>query len=288
MSGAAVDIDHLRGWIGRERTMRDIVTPRLAASLAAVLDDAGDHAAGEKAPPGIHWCLCPDIVPTAGLGEDGHPLRGGFLPPVPLPRRMWAAGSLRFHAPLHVGDVVDRTSCIVDVALKQGRSGPLCFLMLSHRYAVGEVTVIEERQDIVYREAGAPAAAPPRRPAPAAPGTFLPTPVLLQRYSALTFNAHRIHYDQDYCREVEGYADLVVHGPLQATLLLRLAIEAQPRHDLHAFSFRSLSPAFAGASLTLERSGSEPMTLRTIDADGRVAMEAIATWTAGPSDHPAA
>lgn len=233
------------------------------------------------APVMIHLCVAPPAAPTGGLGPDGHPARGGFLPPVPLPRRMWAGGAFTFHDDIRVGERVARTSTIRDVTLKEGRTGSLCFVTVDHRIESAGRLVIEERQDIVYRGADAPRA-PGERPEPAAPGTHrvvvVPSAALLFRYSALTFNGHRIHYDAPYATGVEGYPGLVVHGPLQATMLVQLAERLHGRRPAR-FDFRSLSPLFDDADFTLnaDEDGGD-LRLWTAGVGGPVAMEARASW----------
>jgi 3-methylfumaryl-CoA hydratase len=277
---AEIDIDTLRGWIGRTETTRDAVTCELVARFLATLDAVSVRLEpDDPAPLGIHWCLAPAVAPTSRLGPDGHPARGGFLPPVPLPRRMWAGGELVFERPLRIGETVRRTSRIEDVALKQGRSGPLCFVTMRHDIEADGAVAIRERQDIVYRGMDA-------NPAPSAPPPEAETwrrdveasPVLLFRYSALTFNGHRIHYDRRYCLETEGYPGLVVHGPLQATLLLHLAAELRDGTTPARFTFRGVAPAFDGV-LKLNASETDAgLRLWTSDADGRRCMEAEAQW----------
>ncbi|MBT0958272.1 MaoC family dehydratase N-terminal domain-containing protein [Alphaproteobacteria bacterium KMM 3653] len=276
-----MDLDHLRGWIGRREEASEMLTPVLAARFLATFDRSAEIAEGTEAPLLLHHCLCHGPVATAGLGPDGHPERGGFLPPVPLPRRMWAGGSIRFHSAARVGEVVTRQSEITDLRLKQGRSGPLCFVTLTHDYSAEGRAVLSEVQDIVYREAPAPGArvkALPPAPQSAEQLEVDPSPELLFRYSALTFNSHRIHYDLPYATGAEGYPGLVVHGPMQAALLAGLAqdlLGAAPTQ----FQFRGLSPAFAGTPLTLhaiEEDGG--MKLWSAAPGGPVAMEAYAEW----------
>ncbi|MDO5605644.1 MAG: MaoC family dehydratase N-terminal domain-containing protein [Paracoccus sp. (in: a-proteobacteria)] len=276
-----IDIDHLRQWIGREETCSEIVGGALVGRFNATFDDETDLRDGAPAPALIHLCLAPPAVPTAGLGPDGHPRRGGFLPPVALPRRMWAGGSFEFLDEIRIGETVTRKSVIRDVVLKEGRSGPLCFVTVDHHIDADGRHVLSERQDIVYRGedgAGAGAKTPPAAPEGAARRVVEASPALLFRYSALTFNGHRIHYDAPYVREVEGYPGLIVHGPMQATMLLRFAQEIRGARPVR-FDFRSLSPLFDNADFTLnadEDGGA--LRLWTARPGGPVAMEARATW----------
>ncbi len=262
------------GYVGRTETRRDVVDRRRVAGLAATL---GVAAPADALPPLWHWMLFQDWVMPEQVGPDGHPKRGGFLPPVHhLPRRMWAGGKLAFHAGLRVGEEVERTSTIVSVQAKSGASGDLVFVTVRHSIAGGEGVAIVEHQDIVYRSADG-VAVRPGAPAPAvaadARREVVPDPVLLFRYSALTGNGHRIHYDADYVRDVEGYPGLVVHGPLQATWLA--ALSPAP---LAAMTFRGQRPAFHGRALRLEgwREGSL-FRSRSRDPDDAVCMTAEAT-----------
>ncbi len=274
-----VDIDHLRSWIGREETASEGLSPTLVKQFCTTL--GAEVSDGDIAPQVIHFCLTQPAAPMDALGRDGHPARGGFLPPVPLPRRMWAGGALEFHAPLRVGQEVTRKSVIKDVVMKQGRSGPLCFVTVEHEIrGAGELAVME-RQDLVYREDGSGGAAPkPVGDVPQGDHTtsFMPTPTLLFRYSAMTFNGHRIHYDRDYAQQVEGYPGLVVHGPMKATLMCHFAgkIAGKPPKT---FRFRGLAPAFDGAEISLHaRKEGEGMKLWTVPAGGPASMEAWAGW----------
>ena len=276
----ALDIAHFRQWVGRSRETVDVITPRLAQSLAAILDDASEQKAGMVAPQGIQWCLSPDIAPMSGIGPDGHPARGGFMPPVPLPRRMWAGGALEFSGDFIVGDEIRRVSRIESVDLKEGRTGTLCFVAVSHEYSGSAGLLLTERQDVVYRDIS------PTRLAPA-PETvtvgevtaqFQADPVILARYSAVTFNGHRIHYDRDYCRDEELYPGLVVHGPLQATFLLRMAGQMLDRHTPRSFAFRGTSPLFDGQAVQLNGNRvADGLELWAADARGAVTMQATAT-----------
>ena len=240
-------------WIGHSITRTEPVTPRLIASFRATL--AGTLAPLDV-PPGVEFCLAPDICAPGLLGRDGHPRTGLYLPDLPLPRRMWAGGSLTRHGALAEDDMVTRVSTVEDVTFKEGRSGRLGFVAMRHLYQVDGQPRIDERQDIVYREDPAPDApkpAPPEaEPWPAAEGMdIVTTSTLLFRYSALTFNGHRIHYDAPYAREVEGYDGLVVHGPLQAIWMQNLAarlLGAAPRR----FDYRGTAPLICGEPARVE------------------------------------
>ena len=254
---------------GRTETRADTVSPdmlrRMAATLGVPVPDA--------VPPGWHWTLFQDWAAPDGIGPDGHPRRSGFLPPVhDLPRRMWAGGEVCLLAPLRPGDAVTRTSTIRSVQEKQGGTGRLVFVTVDHVVNGPHGPAIEERQDLVYRGADGAAVKPadPAPPAPAGPGrTVHPDPVLLFRYSALTGNGHRIHYDADYVRAEEGYPGLVVHGPLQATWMAAL-----PGVPLSRFSFRGRRPCFAGAPLRLQAwQDGAAWQMRTLDPSGAVCME---------------
>ncbi len=262
-------------FVGRTESRQDVVSPGMVRGLAATLDMAEPHGA---LPPLWHWMLFADWVPASGLGEDGHPRRGGFLPPLhDLPRRMWAGGRIAFHAPLHAGDAVDRRSTILSVTEKAGGSGKLVFVTVKHEISGPRGPVLTEEQDIVYRGTEGEAVKPgePASPIDAlAAREVRPDPVLLFRYSALTGNGHRIHYDADYVRDVEGYPGLIVHGPLQATWMAMLAAELGP---LGRFAFRGRRPAFAGSPLQVEAwRADKGLQLRTRDASGAVCMTADA------------
>jgi 3-methylfumaryl-CoA hydratase len=262
-------------YIGRSETRSDTVWPLLVRGLAAALDVP---APAETLPPLWHWMLFQDWAPARELGPDGHPRRGGFLPPVhDLPRRMWAGGALRFEAPLRIGEPVTRLSRITAVEEKHGGSGRLVFVTVRHEIAGAEGPAIVEEQNIVYRGLEGAAAKPlPAEPAPppaALLRTVTPGAVLLFRYSALTGNGHRIHYDLDYVTRVEGYPGLVVHGPLQATLLAAEAQAAAPDLALRHFVFRARRPAFHDRPLTLlaVREGAA-VRVASRDATGAVCM----------------
>ena len=279
MTADTIDIAHLRTWIGRTEEADDIVTPRLTAEFRATFDPQLAPTAHDEAPLMIHWCLTPRIAPTYDLAADGHPTKGDFLPPVPLPRRMWAGGLTELRAPLRVGDTVRRVTHIEDVAMKEGRTGRLCFVTLRHEYSAGDQLAIVERQDIVYREAAAPgapastAAPKPSGPKPDLVWTVDATPALLFRYSALTFNSHRIHYDLPYVTQTEGYVGLLVHGPVQGTLLAHIAATALGRTPA-SFSHRGLTPLVAGTAFQVfARREDDVLRCWTQNAAGAVCME---------------
>lgn len=267
-------------WIGRRSEAGDVITPRLVASYRAIFGDRLAPVGEGEAPYGIHWCLSPAIAPMDALGADGHPALNRDLPPVPLPRRMWAGGVVETIAPLREGDVVRRRSTIADVSRKQGRSGELWFVVVEHEHHTPRGLAVRERHDIVYREAAAPGAAPAspppamEAPQPSDGDWLVETPTtLLFRYSAITFNGHRIHYDLPYATGEEGYPGLVVHGPIQATLLLNRAaslLGGAPRR----FAYRGLAPAFAGRPLLVRGSPEASARLWIEGVAGTVHMEA--------------
>ena len=273
------DLEAWRAWIGRVEESRDTIDPGRARAMQAALDDpAAPLAPGDALPPLWHWLYFWTVAPEAELGPDGHPARGGFLPPIDLPRRMWAGSRVTFPRPLPVGAAATRRSEIIEVSLKQGRGGPLAFVTVRHQVATDDGICIEEEQDLVYRAAPAPGAA--SRPGEPAPGELAPIgaawrremppdPVLLFRYSALTFNGHRIHYDLKFTTEVEGYPGLVVHGPLLATLMVELARRERPEARVAGFEFRAQRPIFDTAPYLVAGAPA---------ADGASAE----VWVAGP------
>ena len=275
------DIQHLRDWIGRRETQQDVATAAPPRMLAATLDrDAAPGLHGDALPPCWHWLYFLPAARQSEIGADGHPRRGGFLPPVPLPRRMWAGSQFRFHSPLRIGQTLSRTSRIADVRLKDGRTGPLVFVNVDHEIRADGELAITERHDIVYREFPRPdEPAPPPVPA-SEPAQWTrriePDPVLLFRYSALTFNGHRIHYDRHYCNEVEGYPGLIVHGPLIATLLLEEVARRMPDARVRSFSFRAVKPLFDTEPFDIcgRQDDAENVRLWTRTGDGHLAMEA--------------
>jgi 3-methylfumaryl-CoA hydratase len=238
-------------WVGKTETVTDTLEPARSNALCAALGAPVVRIAGDPLPLLHHWLYFWDVRPPAALGVDGHPARGGFLPPVSLPRRMWAGGHVRFVRPLVLGDRVSRTSTILGIETKRGKSGDLVFVAVRHELSGDQGLAVVEEQDIVYREAAAgKASLPVDAPAPAVAWhrEILPDPVLLKRYSGLTMNGHRIHYDRPYAIHEESYPALVVHGPLQATLLLDLGT-AHLQAPVSDFSFRAHAPAFDGTKL---------------------------------------
>ncbi|MDP1646825.1 MAG: MaoC family dehydratase N-terminal domain-containing protein [Rubrivivax sp.] len=278
----------LGSWIGRTETLRDTLGPTPVAALAATLDHtAADVPPGTPLPPLWHWLYFLPLHRASEIGPDGHARRGGFLPPVPLPRRMWAGSQFEFRAPIRVGDAVARVSTIENVVSKPGRSGALVFVKVRHELFCNQAAepALVEFHDIVYRDAKQPGdAEPPPRPAPQGAAwqrEITPDDVLLFRYSALTFNGHRIHYDRRYVTEVEGYPGLVVHGPLIATLLLDLLHRHAPAAELAAFCFKAVRPAFDGQPLRLNGAAQgRDVRLWAQDAEGWLTMDAVATLKA--------
>jgi 3-methylfumaryl-CoA hydratase len=276
-----VDIDHLKTWIGRTETLHDTVTPVPVTALSATLDrDDPPPEKGHVLPLLWHWLYFLPIARASQIGPDGHPKRGGFLPPVPLPRRMWAGGRYSFVRDLHVGEAISRTSTILDVSAKTGRTGTLVFVRVGHDIGGEDGIAIREEHDIVYRDLPAQGEAPP--PPRLAPTdavwsqTVVPNDVLLFRYSALTFNGHRIHYDRRYVTGEEGYPGLIVHGPLIATLLMELYRREDGRR-LSGFRFRAVSPTFDIAPFSVHGSPTaEGAKLWAQGKDGDLRMDAVA------------
>lgn len=280
----AVDIAHLRQWIGREQAAEERIAPFPARALAAALGRADAPGEGDPLPLPWHWLYFLDAPAAAATGADGHPARGGFLPPVPLPRRMWASGEIALVRPLVIGRDARRVSRIADVTAKEGRSGTLVFVTVEHRCEQEGETCLIEHQHLVYRAAPpvadpAPLPTGPEEPAADVARALVPDEVLLFRYSALTYNGHRIHYDRPYATGEEGYPALVVHGPLIATLLLEAARDAIGPRPIRRFTFRAERPAFAGVPLRLAVSpGAEAsLTLASLDPTATPGMRAEVT-----------
>lgn len=278
-----VQLDELRQWIGRSETRVDWVTAAPLAAMAATLDREDAHPLpGSEVPPLWHWMYFTPIARQSEIGADGHAKRGGFLPPVPLPRRMWAGGRLTFDHPLQVGDDVERVSRVTDVTGKQGRSGYMVFVTVQHEISDARGVAIKEEHDIVYRENPRAGAALPEprtaRTDEAFSREIVPDPVLLFRYSALTFNGHRIHYDRTYVTEIEGYPGLIVHGPLIATLLVDLLRRNLPTAQVRKFSFRAVRPLFDIHHFDVcgSQDDGNRIALWARDHEGALAMEASA------------
>lgn len=279
-----IDLKHLSQWVGRRHEVTERIKPFPATALAATLN-RDDPAYGEQTPlpPLWHWLHFLPIHRLDEAGYDGHAALGGFLPPVPLPRRMWAGSRLTWMAPMRIGRVLRKVSTITSVDHKQGRSGDLVFVTVRHQLFDGDVQGIEEQHDIVYRAAPDPDAAspvPPQAPDHSAFSRVIsPDPTLLFRYSALTFNPHRIHYDLPFCTGTEGYPGLVVHGPLLATLLLDLLRRERPQAQIAGFEFRAVSPLFDTDDFSVHGQPGDDGTVKlwVRSHDGALAMTATAT-----------
>ena len=274
-------------WIGRKEQTSDVIDARHADLMAATMarpefeGEIKPFKDGDELPIGWQWIYFLQAKPSSQLGRDGHPKTGGFLPPIPLPRRMWAGSRLQFLQPLLIGDHVTKETEILSVIRKEGKSGPLYFVTVKHSFIKQSGLCLIEEQDLVYRDDPKPDSAAPTLPE--APVDFeisreiVPNPTWLFRYSALTFNGHRIHYDVDYARDVEGYRNLVFHGPLSATLLLEMASEIAGKRQLESFSFRALSPLFADRAFSIHanKDGDE---LWIENPDGKLAITAKASF----------
>lgn len=266
-------------WIGRTSEGLDAISERLLGEFAATLHPHVTKIT--KVPPGIHWCLAPDMRTADQLGADGHARLGLSLPEIGLPRRMWAGGELAFHGEFAAGDMVRKTSTIEDISFKTGKSGRLCFFTMRHHYRVGDRLMIDERQDIVYREPSTMGASAPVSPAKTAAKAdawiVTSNSTLLFRYSAMTFNGHRIHYDAPYAREVEGYDGLVVHGPMQATFMLNMAVGRLGRLP-RRFRYRGLAPLICAAPFAVDIAPAADggFETRVIAASGIVTMSGLA------------
>lgn len=285
MATSALNIDHLREWIGKTETREDRITLTPMAALSATLDrDDPFPKEGDALSPLWHWLYFLPLHRESELGADGHPKRGGFIPPVPLPRRMFAGGRQQFHKPLRAGDSVTRVSRIADVTHKMGRNGPLVFVLVRHEISTKDGLAMVEEHDIVYREHSKPGEAAPNPQAAPSDSAWsrdiLADAVMLFRYSALTFNPHRIHYDLRYCTDTEGYPGLVVHGPLIATLLADLLRRNSPNARATNFSFRAMRPIFDTHAFSVHgrvETDKQSVKLWAKDHDGWLCMEAGAT-----------
>ena len=285
---APLDMDHLQTWIGKTQDLTDVIGAFPARAWSATIDrDDPDPAKGDPLPPSAHWLYFLETPIHSELAHDGHAKKGGFLPPVPLPRRMWAGGRVWFPGILRVGDEARRISTVKDVTFKEGKTGRLVFVLVEHRIQVAGKDVIVEEHDIVYRDEADPNAPPPP-PKPAPEGAewerkVLPDEAMLFRYSALIFNAHRIHYDREFTQQDEGYPNLIVHGPLIATLLMDLGFRemAAKGKRMARFAYRAVRPSFTdGRAMTFQGrpTGDGSAALWALDQDGWLAMQADADF----------
>ena len=271
--------EDLQAWVGRSEIRHDRIGAERCVALQAALDLGGPALREDDAlPPLWHWLYFWDIAARSGLGRDGHPALGGFLPPVGPARRMWAGSRVAFPGRIALGEVAERVSTIASIAEKTGRTGRLVFVTVRHEISGAGGLAIVDEHDIVYREdSGTGAAGRPGEAAPAAAEfgeTVDPDPTLLFRYSALTFNGHRIHYDRDYARDVEGYGGLVVHGPLLATMMVGLAGRAKPDRTVSRFEFRGLRPIVDTERFSVcgQPDGGDAMAVWVANGDGLLAM----------------
>ncbi|MCX7143593.1 MAG: MaoC family dehydratase N-terminal domain-containing protein [Proteobacteria bacterium] len=280
----AIDAQLLKNWEGRQEVTLDDITAFPVRALNATLEApyAGGGNDGDPLPPLWHWLYFLPVHAQSELGEDGHARKGGFLPPVPLPRRMWAGGRFGFVAPVRIGERMQKTSTISEVKIKDGRSGPLVFVTVRHEFCVRNEARLWEEHDIVYRDVpnpNAPQPAPVQAETGAWQRRITPNDVLLFRYSALTFNGYRIHYDRRYVTQVECYPGLVVHGPLIATLLLDLLLRQLPQAMVASFSFRAVRPTFDNAPFFVNgepQPDGKSFHLWANDANGWLTMDATA------------
>jgi 3-methylfumaryl-CoA hydratase len=272
-----IDIEHLKSWVGRSEDAFDMAHAAPLAGLSALLDHETPPWIPGEIPPLGHWLYFLPYARQSDIDADGHTRRGGFMPPVPLPRRMWAGNRIHFQAPIPIGAAMTRRSTIESVEAKSGVSGDMVFVTVLHEVSVDGALAITEHHDIVYREAPKAGSAPTKSGAADLPAsewvrTITPDPVQLFRYSALTLNSHRIHYDRDYCREVEGYPGLVVHGPYTATLLVDHYLRRNPAASIASLSFRACAPLFDTAPF---------------DLFGRTTERGAQLWARGPDGQTA-
>ena len=284
MNISPAEIDHLKQWVGRQETLNDTITLAPVRALSATLDrNDANPAIGDALPELWHWLYFLPHHRQSEIGADGHAKRGGFLPPVPLPRRMWAGGRLQWHQDIKLGDNVKRVSTIESVTHKSGRTGDLVFVLVKHEIFTDAGLALTEEHDIVYRPLAAPGEKAPEPTAAEKESTWTkdihPDDVLLFRYSALTFNGHRIHYDRKYVTEVEGYPGLIVHGPLIATLLVDLFHQNMPGKSLSKFEFRALRPTFDINDFQVKGTPNADGSIKLwgVDHEGWLTMQATAT-----------
>ena len=280
-----INVDELKSWIGNDEIAFDEVSQSLEARFRATLDeDPGNPQKGEIASSGLHWALAPAVVKSSLLGKDSHPKKGEFLPPVPLPRRMWAGCRTHFFKPLKIGDLVKKRSSVVDINLKDGKSGLLCFVTANYEFFVDDQLMIKEDHDLVYRDYNKEDKTIfVKNDLPFVKSDYeekiFAHPTMLFRYSAITFNGHRIHYDYPYCKEEEGYKDLVFHGPLQATLMLRAA-EKYKKAKVKSFSHRGVAPVYANDDLiiNIKNKPNDSLNCFTSTKDAGMTMKAEAIF----------
>lgn len=288
-------LQDLTQWVGRTEEAQEILSASQLAGLSALLgEDGAGIEPGDKLKPTAHWLFFQPRAPQSEIGADGHPKRGGFLPPVELPRRMWAGTRIDYAEPLLVGETATRKSEILSVTEKNGAAGPLVFVTVRHTYIGARGVALVEEQDIVYREDPKPDAPKPKgKPAPENgvwAETATPDPVMLFRYSAVTFNGHRIHYDLPYANEVEGYPERVVHGPLTATLLIEAFKRNNKSLDVASYHYRSVSPLFCGETITFSGAPSdgEPgvFDVWAANAKGELSLSGKVTLRSFDDRHP--
>ena len=280
-----INVNELKSWIGNDEIAFDEVSQSLEARFRATLDeDPGNPQKGEIASSGLHWALAPAVVKSSLLGKDSHPKKGEFLPPVPLPRRMWAGCRTHFLKPLKIGDLVKKRSSVVDINLKDGKSGLLCFVTANYEFFVDDQLMIKEDHDLVYRDYNKEDKTIfVKNDLPFIKSDYeekiFAHPTMLFRYSAITFNGHRIHYDYPYSTEEEGYKDLVFHGPLQATLMLRAA-EKYKKTKVKSFSHRGVAPVYANDDLiiNIKNKPNDSLNCFTSTKDAGMTMKAEAIF----------
>ena len=280
-----INVNELKSWIGNDEIAFDEVSQSLEARFRATLDeDPGNPQKGEIASSGLHWALAPAVVKSSLLGKDSHPKKGEFLPPVALPRRMWAGCRTHFLKPLKIGDLVKKRSSVVDINLKDGKSGLLCFVTANYEFFVDDQLMIKEDHDLVYRDYNKEDKTIfVKNDLPFVKSDYeekiFAHPTMLFRYSAITFNGHRIHYDYPYSTEEEGYKDLVFHGPLQATLMLRAA-EKYKKAKVKSFSHRGVAPVYANDDLiiNIKNKPNDSLNCFTSTKDAGMTMKAEAIF----------
>ena len=280
-----INVNELKSWIGNDEIAFDEVSQSLEARFRATLDeDPGNPQKGEIASSGLHWALAPAVVKSSLLAKDSHPKKGEFLPPVPLPRRMWAGCRTHFLKPLKIGDLVKKRSSVVDINLKDGKSGLLCFVTANYEFFVDDQLMIKEDHDLVYRDYNKEDKTIfVKNDLPFVKSDYeekiFAHPTMLFRYSAITFNGHRIHYDYPYSTEEEGYKDLVFHGPLQATLMLRAA-EKYKKAKVKSFSHKGVAPVYANDDLiiNIENKPNDSLNCFTSTKDAGMTMKAEAIF----------